>query len=96
MENETSRPDLDQHGPTAETVRDRYVLAAVNDTDFPGWTTYKARHDADFDAWLAKVQTEAWTRGWKDRARRNFPSDREPADPHPSFNPYRSTEGTNL
>ena len=73
--------------PTTELVRDRYALATVNDTDFPGWEQYKAEQDAEFYRWLAdhdrEVAEKAWDEGY-DTAMRD-------EDRGSSINPYQST-----
>ncbi len=46
-----------EHTPTTEQVRDRYVLATVNETG-PWFPEYRKEPDAEFNRWLAQRDAE--------------------------------------
>lgn len=78
--------------PTTEDVRERYWLATVNDTDFPGAEGAASRLRAEFDRWLAQhdaeVKAEAWDEGAQAARNEDFLADDFVETP----NPYRAEE----
>ena len=55
----------DDYTPDTHTVRERYWIATVNKTIFPGVDEYANSVRAEFDRWLRKVRAEAWDVGFE-------------------------------
>jgi hypothetical protein len=79
----------EEYTPTEHIIRERYWLATIDDSGFPGVEEYADRHRAEFNRWLAEVKRDVWDEVADYHDRTNAP---DIAESTRRDNPYRSEQ----